>query len=79
MKNAATTVILFMGSGVILAVLGMALKAWIAIEISGQLAAAGVVPRSEIAQMQEDIEDNEMSISTLTERWNRLVDAIAAK
>lgn len=47
------------------------------VHASKALAAAGIVPKPTIEAMKDDIEENEEDIDDLTDRWNRLVDAIA--
>ena len=43
------------------------------------LAAAGIVPMATITAMADDISDNENDIDDIEDRWNRLVDALAAQ
>jgi hypothetical protein len=54
-------------------------------EVTMQLEASGIVTSATVTSMQrdinenaEDIEDTESDVDNLTDRWNRLVDAIAA-
>ena len=48
------------------------------VHASDALAAAGIVPEAKIESMEGDIEDNSEDIDDFEDRWNRLVDAIAA-
>ena len=43
------------------------------------LSNAGIVPEPTITAMQDDIGDNKQDIRTIEDRWNALVDAIAAQ
>jgi len=42
------------------------------------LANAGIVPEAKITAMEDDISDNKDDIGDIEDRWNRLVDALAA-
>lgn len=46
-------------------------------KVDARFVAAGAVPAHRMASAEEDIEDNEDDIKTLTDRWNNLVDAIS--
>ena len=49
------------------------------VHASDALAAAGIVPEAKIVAMEDDIEDNTDDIDDIEDRWNRLVDALAAE
>ena len=49
------------------------------VHASDALAAAGIVPEAKIVAMEGDIEDNTDDIDDIEDRWNRLVDALAAE
>ena len=49
------------------------------VHASNALKEAGIVPEEKITAMEDDIDENAEDIDDLTDRWNRLVDAIAAK
>lgn len=78
MKNAIIGVVLFLGSGFVLAILGLAAKAYIAGEVETQLAAAGIVPAHEVTAIKDDVAENTDDIDDIENRWNALVDALAA-
>jgi hypothetical protein len=48
------------------------------VHAANALANAGIVPEAKIAAMEGDIEKNEEDIEGIEDRWNRLVDALAA-
>lgn len=68
-----------LGGGVGLAVLGLAMSAWISAEVKTQLEDAGIVPKHEVTAIREDVDENAEDIKTIEDRWNRLVDALAAE
>ena len=47
--------------------------------VDKKLQTVGLVAPAKIEAMDENIEENEEDIDDLTDRWNRLVDAIAEK
>lgn len=79
MRNYVIGAVSFLGSGFLLAVLGLATKAYIADEVSEQLAAAGIVPKHEVAEIKKDVATNKDDIHEIENRWNALVDALAAQ
>ena len=46
------------GSGVGLTILGLAFKMLVSMEVASQLAEAGIVPASQIAAIEENVQDN---------------------
>jgi hypothetical protein len=78
MRTQIIAAITFLGGGFVLAVLGLATKAYIAGEVASQLAEAGIVPAHEVAAIRTDVDDNTDDIDDIEDRWNALVDALAA-
>jgi len=64
---------------VVLAILAGYMEWCIGVAVGSQLKAADIVPPAKITAMEGDIEDNSDDIGDIEDRWNRLVDAIAAK
>ena len=79
MKSPLALIAYFGGGSFLLAVVAMAAKFWIATEVSSQLEAAGIVKSSEVTALRSDVDENAEDIGNLTDRWNRLVDALAQK
>ena len=79
MTRIIITVVSFFGAGVVLTILGLATKAYVAAEVANQLAAAGIVPEHEVAELRKDVETNASDIDGIETRWNALVDALAAQ
>jgi hypothetical protein len=63
----------------ILAILAGYMEWRISAAVSAQLTAADIVPPLKIETMEGDIKENSDDIGDIEDRWNRLVDAIAAK
>jgi len=64
---------------VLLAILAGYMEWRIGAAVSSQLQAKDIVAPLKIETMEGDIEDNTEDIDDIEDRWNRLVDAIAAK
>ena len=64
---------------VILAALAGYMEWRISVGVGAQLQAKDIVAPLKIETMEDDIEDNTDDIDDIEDRWNRLVDAIAAK
>ena len=64
---------------VILAILAGYMEWRIGTAVSTQLQAKNIVAPAKIESMEGDIEDNGEDIDDIEDRWNRLVDALAAK
>ena len=58
---------------------GFLLTVYIKAEIAAQLQDAGIVPEYEVTALKEDVQENADDIDTIEDRWNRLVDALAAE
>ena len=56
--NAKAIAAWILGGGVGITILGFAMQFWISVNVANQLAAAGIVPKAEIAIMEGDIEEN---------------------
>jgi len=64
---------------VILAILAGYMEWRISVSVGAKFLAADIVPTLKIETMEGDIEENTDDIDDIEDRWNRLVDAIAAK
>lgn len=63
---------------VVLVVFG-ALADWrISVKVAQQLAEANIVPKHEVTELRKDVGENSEDIDDIEDRWNRLVDALAA-
>ena len=65
--------------GVVLAIIAGYMEWRIGANVTSALADAGIVPEAKIVAMEDDIEDNKEDIGAIEDRWNRLVDALAAE
>lgn len=79
MKNPFLAVVVFLGSGFVLTVLAFAMQWWISLTVAEQLQAAGIVPKHEVAEIRADVDENADDIDGIIDRWNNLVDALAAQ
>jgi hypothetical protein len=52
---------------------------YVELRVTANLKEAGIVPETKIEAMEGDIEDNTDDIDDIEDRWNRLVDALAAE
>jgi len=64
---------------VVLAILAGYMEWRIGANVGDALAEAGIVPEAKITAMEGDIDRNEGDIDGIEDRWNRLVDALAAE
>jgi len=62
----------------LLAVVTIALGVWIEWRIGGHLDSRGLIEPAKITAMADDIQENEEDIGELEDRWNAIVDAVAA-
>lgn len=70
---------LFAVAAVVLTVLGFLTTVYIKAEVASQLAEKGIPSSERISNMEEDIDENSDDIADVQDRWNRLVDALAAE
>lgn len=65
--------------GIVLGIIAGYMEWRISANVGAALAEAGIVPEAKIIAMEGDIEDNTDDIDDIEDRWNRLVDALAAE
>jgi hypothetical protein len=58
---------------------GFLMTQYIKAEIERQLEAEDIVPTHKFDKIEDDVEENTKDIGEIEDRWNRLVDALAAE
>lgn len=76
MNETTKAVLTWLAGGVGLAILAMAIQFWISLNVAGQLADAGIVPKAEIAIMQGDIEENADDIVRVESKAERIAQIL---
>lgn len=75
-KNIIIGVASVMGLGLMLTILGMAASLWISKEVGTQLAAAGIVPASEVAAIKDDVQENADDIIRVESKAERIAQIL---
>lgn len=79
MNKASIWIGIVTGGLAILAALGTVAVLFIKAEVASQLKDAGIPSTDKITAMESGIKMNTDDIHTIEDRWNRLVDALAAE
>ena len=74
--NAKSIAAWVLGGGVGVAILALAAQQWISVEVGKQLAVAGIVPASEIAIMEGDIQENADDIVRVESKAERIAQIL---
>ena len=76
MNITAKQIALFFLTGGGVAIALMAAQFWISVEVGEQLAAAGIVPASEVAAIKDDVEENAEDIIRVESKAERIAQIL---